>query len=206
MKFFFRLLSSILPKLLVFALIFVSAQFTRELLVRPLIVHTVGPFKIEKHLYVDESFNLEETMLIVSAAKEWEKKTNGIVTFRVSLFTTAGNYLTLKDSKAIAITKMSPYDSFIEDVEDEQGKILGVRTKRFPIEIVVIVPDRMKGDYLEFNSTTLHELGHSLGMQHNLTKWTLMYPSDEFGAYSITNEDLKQFCLIYFCDAKKLSH
>lgn len=206
MKFFFRLLPSILSKLLVFTMIFILAQFTRELLFRPLIVHTVGPFKIEKHLYVDDSFNLEETMLIAAAAKQWEKKTNGIVTFRISLLTTSGNYLTLNDSKAIAITKMSIFDSFIEDVEEDQGKILGVRTKRFPVEIIVLVPDRMAGDDLEFYSTAMHEMGHSLGMPHNATKWTLMYPSDEFGAYSITNEDLRQFCLIYFCDAKKLSH
>lgn len=200
-----RLFPRLLGKLLVFIAIFCLAQCTREFVFRPLIVHTVGPFKVEKHLYLDDSLNIEEIMMISTAAKQWEKKTNGIVTFKLSLFTAASEYLTLKDSKAMAITKMGVNDLFIEEVEDNQGKILGLHTKRFPIEIIVLVPDRMD-DELALYATTLHELGHSLGLDHNPKKWTLMYPSDEFGAYSITNEDLKQFCLIYFCDPHKLSN
>jgi len=83
------------------------------------------------------------------------------------------------------------------------GIVLGLHTKRFQHEIIVIVPDRMD-DELEYRSTVMHELGHALGLDHRNSIFTLMYPSSDFGAYTITYEDLSQFCEIYYCDPKKL--
>lgn len=205
MRFFYRLLSSIFQRLFIFLMIFFLAQLNRELLVRSLVVHTVGPFKIEKTLYIDESFSREENLIIIQAANQWNMRTQGVALITVHINTTASEYITLKDPKAISITKMNSWEPFIQEVEDEMGKLLGLYTKRFVNPIIVIVPNRI-GDDLEFRATTMHEIGHALGMDHNPRKWTLMYPSEDYGAYSITNEDIKQFCLIYFCDPEKLSH
>ncbi len=203
MRNFFKTLLSIFAKLFIFIIIFIGTQLNRELLMRPLIVNTIGPFKTERHLYLDETLNGDESYLIGQAAHQWEVKTKGLVKFTIIPLNRSSDFLTLKDPKAIVITRMSIDDPFIEDVEDQLGKLLGLHTKRFAHEIIVLLPERIRSK-LEFRATAMHELGHALGMEHNPRKFTLMYPSEDFGAWSITDHDLKQFCLLYFCDAKKL--
>lgn len=198
-------MKAVFCKLLTFALIFITVQFTRELIFRPLVVHTIGPVKVERHIYVDNSFEENENLMIKQAAEQWEKKTNGIVTFKVHYFTTATEYLTLRDSKALPMTKVNLGDPFTEEVEDEAGKLLGLYTRRFHTELIVLNVDRIR-DMLEFRATTMHELGHALGLEHNPREFTLMYPSEDFGAHSITKYDLAAFCEIYFCDPKKLGN
>lgn len=201
----FRLLGFISRKLFIFFLLFTLAQFSRELVFRPLVVHTIGPFKVERHLYVDESFTNDEDQMIVSAAKEWERKTGGLVTFKIHLIINSGEFITLKDSKAIAITKGHVADLFVYEVEETQGHFLGLHTKRFSTELIILNVDRID-DALALRATTLHEMGHALGLDHAWRKYTLMYPSDDYGAYVITEHDLEQFCLLYFCEVKNLRH
>jgi predicted Zn-dependent protease len=205
MKRFSNAIVPIFRHLFVFLCIFTTAQFSRELIFRPLITNTIGPIKTEKHLYIDDIFSEEENTLITSVVEEWVKKTGGVLTIRTHFFTTAAEYLTLQDSKSISITKMGVNENFIEDAEEGSGKLLGLHTKRFVHTIIVLNTDRIP-DKLEFRATLLHELGHAFGLEHNYRKNTLMYPSDEFGALTITNEDIRQFCLIYFCNPKKLSN
>jgi len=204
MKKFFHVLARICKNLVIFTFLFTLTQMTRELIFRPIVVNTVGPIKVERHFYVDEAFDMSENFLIASSIAEWEKKTGGILTFRVHYFTTAGEFLTIKDRKAIAITKMSIYDPFVEEVEEEQGKLLGLHTKNFSTEIIILNTERFSGDPLEFRSTTMHEIGHALGLEHSAHKYTLMYPSADYAALHITKKDLIQFCYLHLCKVEDL--
>ena len=205
MKAFFNQLFKILGKLICFSLIFASVQFSRELFFRPLVVHTIGPFKMERHLYIDETFTTQDDFMIGLAAAQWEKKTDGLVTFKMHYLVNSAEFVTLEDSKAITIVKVGVNDPFTEEAENEAGNLLGLYTRRFHNELIALNVDRIDSA-LEMRATTMHELGHALGLDHNPRKFTLMYPSEEFGGHSITNYDLEEFCYIYFCDASKLGN
>jgi predicted Zn-dependent protease len=73
------------------------------------------------------------------------------------------------------------------------------------IPYIGIVRSRIE-DY-EFKEVMMHELGHVLGLKHNLGDdgtGTLMYPDVNLGSDTITDTDLKNFCKLYGCDVSKL--
>ena len=87
------------------------------------------------------------------------------------------------------------------------NNILGLFDKKSIIPCIILVSNRiLENDY---KAVVLHELGHSLGLEHNEGINgidTLMYPSIDLGSNHITFRDGQQFCKLYHCDPNKLKY
>ena len=156
-----------------------------------------------KILYIDPNFSEEEIVTIKMAAEEWEEKTNHIVSFTVVKLPQRHVDFT----NGILVHRVNEYDPDVFFLDRlKKGTVCGYHDNEEVIETIKIVAKRLTNK--NYEEVVLHELGHALGLPHNHGVegiGTLMYPTLEWGANHITNTDLKNFCVIYHCDASKLN-
>ena len=168
----------------------------------PILTHDSKHYNaVHKTLYVDRYLSADSFDAIVLASIEWHEATHGIVTF---------------DVKRLPQRNIDPDNSIIIlDVTEDNPKIieldsandnstLGYYDDSNRIESILLIVSRI--DPEDFKGVVLHELGHALGLKHQTGAegiGSLMYPSIDIGATSITPADLHQFCTLYDC---KSSH
>ena len=146
-------------------------------------------------LYVERRFSNEEFAIISSAAEEWNQKTNHIIQFDVVRLPTNEKIDIINGIFIIKYNEDNPYIIPIDGLND--SSTLGFYTTENSINEIGLIPDRFS--FRTYKPVILHELGHSLGLQHNEDIGTLMYPYMDLAADDITEEDLKNFCVIYQC-------
>lgn len=173
-------------------------------------VHDMYPSKtypahVHTSIYIDRNFSSEEQEYITAAALDWSINTNHIIDYDI---------IPLPSSEKISLVnslifiKMSPDNPNIILLDHaKKNTTLAFYNESGPLPFIAVVSDRLDED--NYKEVMLHELGHSLGLEHvkgDDGLDTLMYPYVELGATHITPTDLKQFCKLYRCDANKLQH
>lgn len=158
-------------------------------------------------IYIDRNFNDFERGAITSAAKKWSKTTNNIVEYDVIQLPTDKQILFDNSLFFIKISEDSPEIIFGDYAS--KTNILGYFNPEGYATIALVSGRILQSNY---ESIVLHELGHSLGLNHlegfeNID--TLMFPYSTIiignytmpsGANHITKKDLDQFCLLYNCE------
>lgn len=171
----------------------------------PIKKYVLGPTSVHKTIYVSSTFNDEDFTLIVEAASEWQKETNGLVYFEIKRGFNFDLYQSLNgdDSSMVMIT--APVNDPLLDALDNRigGPVLGYFLTEFPTQIILVVPDRMIGvEY--YRAVMIHEMGHSIGLGHINIDNTIMVSSMDRGSYHLSKTDIELFCRAYYCNSKKL--
>jgi Matrixin len=184
--------------LLTVALLVVFIEITSPMLQHKKTVHQLP---VHKTLYLGHDIYDDQMLHIVAATMEWNQVTNGEVVF---------------DIKKLPDPKINPNDAIIimnvtEDTPEtivldnlNEYSTLAFFNDEQILSYVGLVDDRIPD--AEYDAVVMHELGHSLGLQHIQGIdgiGTLMCPTITLGAPHVTKEDLHQFCKLYHCDARK---
>lgn len=186
------------------SLIVMVMLFILNIVAVPILTHTVDRIApIHKTLYVDRNLSEDELCIIVGAAWEWHTATNGIVTYDVVRM--PAKSIDIHNSIIIVIVSADFPEMIALDSASEDRTHLAYYHERGAVPYIALVPYRI-ADH-DYKPVLMHELGHSLGLQHNEGIdgiGTLMYPNVDASASVITDTDLKNFCKIYGCDASHL--
>lgn len=164
---------------------------------------------LQKIVYIDDAFNARDKADIVMALRSWECSTKGIVKFdivweRKLLFNGRNNiFIKSVDDKYPAIVEI---DAEREPAKDGVKRItVGLyeesNNNYTPTTILIVRP---KIGEKGLKEVVIHEIGHSLNMDHTDDTDTIMYPHLDKGAHKITNHDLNNFCDLYWCESNEL--
>ena len=172
--------------------------------------HLQHPKHMHYNLYVSDEFDQEEVNIINEATLEWEEKTHGMLVYHIYYNFDTNNWASVKGAHSIIVEKISKYQRRTRLIDREVSKedhwsstIVGLYDPRYSVPRIFLVYDRMLGrEY--FRGTMLHEMSHSLGLEHSEQEDTLMYPGMDHSARHITIVDLQEFCKIWHCDVNKL--
>lgn len=160
--------------------------------------------EVNKTIYIDKNFNINETKYIEIAAHEWQTSTNNIVQYKIVTEINIDKFNIPNKSSSIVIKKTNSLSKEVIFYDNKARTIIGYCERdKVPINIL-IVTDRIDSKET-FISVVIHELGHSLGMNHNPVKYTLMYHTIDYSSYHITYEDMILFCDIYKCKANEMN-
>jgi hypothetical protein len=187
------------PLFLTVILLMVFANIATPVLQRR---HAFYILPVHKTLYLGHSIYDNEMYHVIAAAIEWNQATNGQVIFDIKVLPQQG----INRSEAVIINNVTPDFPeviLLDNVNDQMS--LGYFDDH-DLDNINLVDERiMEKDY---NAVIMHELGHSLGMDHIKGIdgiGTLMYPSIDHGSEHITNTDLYYFCKLYHCDSRKFN-
>ena len=182
----------------------IFACFTYNFYTTVLHPTVIYPLEIHKTLYLDETFDDFEVEIISNAAAEWQQATGGRANYSVQKLPFENQEIDFDNS--IIVIKVSRHYPEVAELDFIGNQItLGYCNSRGSVQYIALVSDRLSDNL--YQSVMLHELGHSLGLQHNDSSngvGTLMYPSIEMGSQYITHKDLVNFCQLYRCDANLL--
>ena len=156
---------------------------------------------IHKTLYLSRNLDNDEILNIIKAVNEWQDDTNNEVSFDIKKLPQDN----IDPENSIIILNVDEdYPEVIEIDATNDATTLAFYDYINKIHYIAFISDRINID--DYASITMHELGHSLGMEHlkginNIG--ALMFPSIDFGSDHITHKDLIYFCQLYHCDANK---
>lgn len=169
----------------------------------------IGPSLTHKNIYITNEFDDIQKEHIKSAARNWEKKTNGISSFYfVEGFD--GNFDSISDKRnAIVINtinvndiKVQKQDKVIKERKEENVILAYYSSEQEKAPVIRIILERMQNQ--DFESVILHEFGHSLNIPDDYShKEAIMYWENS-GTSEVTNDDLNQFCQLYLCNVSSL--
>lgn len=165
------------------------------------------PKRIYSHrtLYLDRTFTKQEIVVITMAAINWSESTNHIMIYDIVILPINRK---IDLMRGLVFSKVSPdHPDVMMQNNFEEENTLAYYYHNNIIDYIIIVGNLE--DIESYRAIVLHELGHSLGLKHNIGLnglGTLMFPSKDFGANRITQTDLENFCKIYSCDASQLKN
>lgn len=162
--------------------------------------------QIHYDLYMSDKFDRHEIDLINQATLEWENKTNNLLVYHIKYNVDVRHLPPIHyKNHSIIFVKLSKYSSLTHqiDLEHNKSKILGLYDGVSNIPRIFLMYDRMLGDEY-YRGVVEHELGHSLGLEHDPLRNTLMYAAMDHSSRYVSHEDLIQFCKKYHCNANQL--
>lgn len=203
---YFRLISLILCTVLASAC--GSSMKHAKAPTEPIVVPTVFD------IVIDSRFSGPEVALIGKSLREWEESSGGVIKFEVRAKKVDINQeISVEDvkhdedgcSNLTVIVRGTSQDPFVRKIEKAiHSKIGGYTDKHCEMSAVIIVSDRMD-NATEFKEVMTHEIGHLIGLMHiPVPEESVMFPGMDHSTPCITQLDLKELCMIYECDAKKL--
>lgn len=166
------------------------------------------PSKVFEVVSVDPKFSKFEQAIIKDSAYNWEFYTGDLAKFKFVTGDPLANPIEVEPGQkgqAVFIKYANSYDIKVQLIDAMiNGTALGFYDPSTPlIPTIWIVQDRIEYDF-EYEAVVMHELGHSLGLEHEpLHEDTLMYP-EVAGIMCLTQWDLKKFCKIYGCDTEEM--
>lgn len=201
----FRVVSCIILAVIVGVLIFVFQATNKE---------PEAPAKYDNpiyvNLYIDSAFEDYEREAITSAALTWNTSTKHIVNYTIIQLPIEGKV----DLTGLIIYKIGPDNpNIIMMDQSNDTTYLGYYERIEGVKTIALVGERIT--VKEYKSVVLHELGHSLGLEHVDELGALMYPymniminGDMISISSdkVTKIDLVQFCNLYGCNPLTLQN
>jgi Matrixin len=142
-------------------------------------------------------------------AHQWEIATNGMVQFDIKLFENEAPPI---DESGLLITSVKNTEPTIaraqvrmrERTGSTTAIITGLYMRSKPNPVIYLVQNNL-ANISEMRKTLLHELGHSLGLAHNVDPDSVMYQGVDRSSDHITRSDLDALCGLYHCDPSKFT-
>ena len=168
--------------------------------------HSNETHHIHRTLYVDRRFSLDQVEAIQRAAQRWTQATNHIAEIEVVVMPEV-----IKDAdhlQSVIVLDANPDMPGVItlDATNHATTAAYYSQGEMVYPIIAVVDERITTIYT-FEKVMMHEIGHSLKMEH-LTgengEFTLMYPDTLLMSEKITEKDMAMFCGIYDCDPRKL--
>lgn len=171
----------------------------------------LNPADLHKTVYVDASFEEWQENYILNALKDWECVGNGMIKFNIKLRATQFDYDAIKSPKNVLIIAPASVlhpEIVYWDAEKKKKPIIsytiGLYTKTSKnIPLILMVNERL--GIPNYKAVALHEIGHSLGLDHDSSKESIMYEVIDDGSKKLMHYDIVSLCNKYGCDPAKLS-
>ncbi len=145
---------------------------------------------------------MTEAAAIEAATEEWKTKTHSIATFDIRFVETAPTHLEPTDILIKPVEADDPHVLAIEERDRNSGSGGNVLALfEYSSNTLFIVPARLTMPD-DFRMVFLHELGHSLGLQHSASIDSVMYQYSLISSKHITANDIAAFCVIYGCSPR----
>jgi len=162
---------------------------------------------VHKTLYIDREFEQSYIDTIQIAANRWTEATNHLAEFDIVLMPVSDLNKLLDDKDAIIVTDFSQDNPYVVGLDGNNSSqfTVALYTIQPPIPTLAYVSGRITEQM--FEKVTMHELGHSLGLEHvtgDQAVGQIMCPNITCMSETISQGDLEQFCNIYKCDASTL--
>lgn len=171
----------------------------------PLRKKVFGPTEVHKTIYVNDSFDDGDFVLIQQAAKEWETETHGIA--HINVVKGYDDYLAksiVNDQSSMLIIRTGIWNPLVVLLDDRlHTTILGYFFDESGPQTIIVVPARMTSEEY-YRGVMIHEIGHSLALNHLDKDDTIMVSSMDRSSYHLSKADIDWFCRAYYCDASKL--
>lgn len=164
--------------------------------------------QIEKTIYVDSHFTTEERAQILAAGNQWTFATRGRVVFHFLIDENIDPNVTAQFSEN-RLLRISIFHPFIAHEDALAGaKVLGATSTQpgNPNFLIVIVWERLDDSMAKFEGVIIHELGHSIGLQHENSCPSIMNSSVYWKYDRLSRYDLQQFCKLNFCNVDELNY
>lgn len=170
-----------------------------------LIANMVPEPSLTRTIYLDSNFSAYDEEVFAEAVDEWKQSTNGMVDYTIKK-------LPDKDIQA------GPSTIIVEKVSENSPEVLELDARHHNFTLayynhtehyyyIALVDDRITNDI--YKQVILHELGHSLGLDHPeqpdppappVQTNTLMFPTVNGQSKYISTTDLYNFCKIHHCN------
>jgi Matrixin len=167
-----------------------------------------GPDHLHKTLYIATDFTPEEMQQIKEAAQEWEEKTHHFVIFdevyyepkEITPNISSGNNNVVMVNCFLGMQCIQEMDEAVKKEHPNASTLygIGLYVPKSPNPMIYIASDRIS-TWHEYKTATLHELGHSLGLDHDeKDNQAIMYYAPS--AQHLTDEDIREFCKLHGCE------
>jgi hypothetical protein len=157
---------------------------------------------LHKTVYIEDNLSAWQVVEAVDALIKWEAATHDMAQFDIRFHTSISEEATITDichSLIIRNTTSVNKEIAAADSPKDHLLIVGIYTKtEYNIPMIMLVDDRL--DMSLYETTLLHELGHSFGLFHEDDSNSIMYFNVSQGAGKITDIDMNQFCELYTCN------
>ncbi len=147
-------------------------------------------------VFVDPRFDHAQHDMVVNAVHEWQTDINNTVTFSFTDKPVSSQPI------IVILPATQPWLKRHFNLKGPIGEAMlrGVDTNIF------VATDMSRRDFYE---TSLHELGHALGLDHDTKRnhllLTVMTPYSDESSDHLTCLDLRAFCQEWGCDASKFN-
>lgn len=140
------------------------------------------------YVFIDDpehQFSQEEIDLIHAGFQDWEDATGGYITFEFVGGKGKGSLIPIRPVLYQEIEEKTGHSAETNYVPWERGGDI-----QLPCDV----------DRESFRLITIHEIGHALGLDHDIPGTVMVYGVDKSPDH-ITCRDVEQFCEVNDCDA-----
>lgn len=184
-----------------FWLVFIVVSININNSIYTILNNFVKPIHKHKVLLLDNSLSEYEKDLVIEAALHWQQKTKNIISFDFKRIEESKDILYAKEN-SIVISSLT-YDQNYYNIKKSKH-LLAFFTVKTKVPSIMLIPERMM-DEDDYRSVIIHELGHSIGLEHNNVDTSIMYAfQTELSPAYLTKDDIIHFCKSYYCVPKKL--
>lgn len=160
-------------------------------------------YQLVEEIHADISFTEKEKLLILRAAKDFEYFSNDQITFDIQFDLDSSDQEAVENQSVILrVDKTHPL--IVEMDGYYKYSILGVCQYREDYDALYLVHDRLRNP-ITFRTTTIHELGHFVGLDHTNGR-SIMHKHNLSSVLYPTRADAIEFAKVYNCKPEELRY